>query len=42
MVSGPNLIYEIVKPKLPMELHKNQFLSVVAEPDLDVIAQIAH
>ncbi|CAD8104503.1 unnamed protein product [Paramecium primaurelia] len=42
LVSGPNLIYEIVQPKLPIELNKNQFLSVNAEPDLDVFAQIAH
>lgn len=42
LVSGPNLIYEIVQPKLPLSLYSNQFLSVTAEPDLDVFAQIAH
>ncbi|CAK84018.1 unnamed protein product (macronuclear) [Paramecium tetraurelia] len=40
LVSGPNLIYEIVQPKSPQ--NSNNFLNLSAEPDLDVFAQIAH
>ncbi|CAD8123491.1 unnamed protein product [Paramecium sonneborni] len=42
LVSGPHLIYEIVQPKLPLALYSKQFLSMSAEPDLDVDAKIAH
>ncbi|CAD8171962.1 unnamed protein product [Paramecium pentaurelia] len=42
LVSGPNLIYEIIQPKSPLTLHSNNFMNLFAEPDLDVFAQIAH
>lgn len=42
LVSGPNLIYEIVQPKSPFASRLNQFLGVAADPDFDVNAQIAH
>ena len=42
LVSGPHLIYTIEPPKSPLALHSNQFLSMAAEPNLDVSAMIAH